>query len=381
MDNSLLKVKDFSHIYFDKAARLIDSSSHILVWGDEDADGITATAILSRTLKLLGRKFDYFVPSRNRDGIGISEAGLKRVASVNFDLLITVDCGSVNYSEITKLKKEGKKVIITDHHIPHSRLADGVPYINPHILGVRKFHGLSGAGVAFVFSQYLLMRSQKSAMQQEMWESDPKNLALAGLGTKCDRVPSSELNEEFLTHLDEIFVLFGELKKSGITNDSLCSSVTSSKTKRRRNAAVEIFLESGRLSRTERIKHLRECAKNASDYKRKLDSLYEKLKKKAARRGGECPLLLVEKNIEYRYIGVLAGRLSEEFGMPVCIIGSKGGSLSGECRAKNAYNWVEVLKKFKVDFAGWGGHPQAAGFTLKGERLEHFVSSFDSGCN
>lgn len=378
MDNYLLNKKDFSYKYFSDALKIVKMSRRILVWGDEDADGITSTAILVRSLRSAGKKTDYFIPSRKRDGIGITLKGLKKIQRKSFDTLITVDCGSVNSSEIEELIKRNKKVIITDHHIPHSRLVHGVPYINPHILKNEKFKHLSGAGVAFVFSVYLQNELGLCSSLKESWDFDRKNLSLTGLGTRCDRVKMNSLNSLFVSSAEKLSYHFKEIKDSGLKDEELCSAVTSSKTRITRNMMVEIFTESSNPAHKEKVKYLKICRKRAIEYKKNINRLYGRIKRKTEIKGAKKRLLIFDRQIEHKYIGVIAGRLSEELKKPVCIIGAKGRYLSGECRSVKPYDWVGVLEGYKNFFLSWGGHRQAAGFTLKGEMIEHFIDVFNT---
>ncbi|MDD3803567.1 MAG: DHH family phosphoesterase [bacterium] len=378
MDYPLLKEKDFSHKYFKIALRTIKSSSRILVWGDEDADGMTSTALLVRALRDAGKNTDYFIPSRTRDGIGITDKGIDRIKRKKFDCLITVDCGTVNYDAIKKLLKRKIKVIITDHHVPHSRLVEKVPYINPHILRKRKFMNLSGAGVAYIFSWFLLKKLKSADDLTETWHENKKNLSLAALGTICDRVPDSPLNRELMYNIGYFMKEYREFKKAGVSKNEICSIVTSSKTVRTRHTMVDIFIENRGLTEESRLKHIKTCKKNALDYKTAVERICNKLIDRINYDGFKNRILLIEKRVEYKYIGVAASKLTEKFEVPVCIIGTKGKTLSGECRAKNPYNWVKKLEGQKEYFLSWGGHPQAAGFTLKGEMLERFVDAFNS---
>jgi single-stranded-DNA-specific exonuclease len=371
-------MSDFKHKYFKDAVEIIKSSKRILVWGDEDSDGITSTAIMMRTLKAVGKRADYFIPSRKRDGIGITNNGIKRINEKEFDTVMTVDCGSVNYAEIKKIIKKNKRVIITDHHVPHDRLIAGVPYINPHLLKNDKFSNLSGAGVAFILSQLLLVTFKVCSDFEEAWEYDNKNLSLAALGTKCDRVKEDSINSALLKsikHFKRDFTVFGDVK---VKEQDLCSVVATSKTAERRNMMVEIFTENNKINADRKITHISNCLSQVNEYRKNIQTHYSKLKRALKLNGEEKRILLVEEDIEYKYIGVLAGILTEETGIPVCIIGKRDAEFTGECRAKNVYNWVEFLKTLKAYFVSWGGHPQAAGFTLKGEKIELFINAFNT---
>jgi len=378
MDKSLLTKSDFSHKYFSTVKKLIENSNRILVWGDEDTDGITSTAIMLRILKKIGKKADYFIPSRKKDGIGISENGLKRIKNKKFDLIITVDCGSVNSKEIAALIKRKMKIIITDHHIPYNNLIAGVPYINPHILKTKKFQNLSGAGIAFVLGQYLLNEFNVCKNYSESLNCDKKSIFLAGLGTKCDRVNENEISSLLIGNIKKYGKYFPEFHSLGIVESDLCSVVTSSKTRISRNTMVEIFTEKADISEDKKTDYIKICYEKARDYRKRVNEIYRNIKSGIELTGKEKRILIVDKKIEYKYIGVLASMLTEEISLPVCIVGRIENKLMGECRSKIPYNWVNELKMMKEFFISWGGHPQAAGFILKGDKVEHFIIAFKS---
>ena len=378
MDNPLLNKSDFSHEYFSDAKKLIEKSHKILVWGDEDADGITSTSIMLRTFRKIGKESDYFIPSRNRDGIGLTKKGFKKIDSQKYDLLMTVDCGSVNSDEISRLLARKKKVIITDHHIPHSKLIEKVPYLNPHLLNVKKFNDLSGAGVSFVFSMYLLVEFGICRDYSAALDCDCQMKFLAGLGTRCDRVNNTPLNEFLSENVSNIDKCYPQFHSAGINEYDLCATVSSSKTKIRRNDMVDIFAELKGINEKEKIRYLKGCYDKVNAYRTKIRQLYKIIKRKADLMKNEKRILLIEKEIEHKYVGVLASMLTEAFNVPVCIIGRRNKQFAGECRANTPYNWVKQLSGLSECFTSWGGHPQAAGFTLKGDKIECFIDDFNS---
>ena len=161
-------------------------SARILVFGDFDVDGITATSIMTRGLRALGAEVIPFIPLRFEEGYGLSAKAIERVIGLNPDLVITVDNGIAASDEVEHLKREGIEVIITDHHEPAEAVPKGVPLIDPKC-GSNPSSILAGAGVALKAIQALGARLGKP----HLWRS---LVDLATLGTIADLMPMVDEN-------------------------------------------------------------------------------------------------------------------------------------------------------------------------------------------
>lgn len=168
----------------------IAAGSKICIYGDYDADGITSTALMLSVLRKLmpKEKLDYYIPSRFEEGYGLNKEAVKQIAGRGFQMIITVDCGSVSADEVEYAKSLGMKIVVTDHHNITDAMADCL-LINPKRPGgVYPFKELSGCGVAFKTAQLI----QKKAGLPKSVLSEV--LDLVAIGTVGDILPLLDEN-------------------------------------------------------------------------------------------------------------------------------------------------------------------------------------------
>mgnify|MGYP000055981555 CR=1 FL=1 len=370
--------RDFIDRDFKEAFLIIKNSKNILVWGDEDADGITSTLIILRTLNTLGKNAKYFIPSRINDGIGLVEKKVDLFLKKDIDTFITVDCASVNYELIKKIKLSKKNIIVTDHHIPYKKKVEKVPYINPYFLSSKKFKNLSGSGVSLIFSLYLLKKFKIVKDYSQSFFYDPFNISLAAVGTQCDKVKVDRTNEEILKYYNGIFYHIPYLKELDFNENTLCGVFANSKTVSFKNPLVEyIFKENYKKSFYIFLKGVKRKIEN---YRKKIEKYLKEIEKDSFEK--EKFILIFRKDIDYKYIGVLSSILSKKYNKPVCLIGKKGKNFGGECRFESEkFNWLDTLKLFQNYFVGFGGHKKAAGFEITSEKIYEFVTQFNNRFN
>ncbi len=371
MGKTVLGYKDFKDHAFKDALKIVKRSKKILVWGDEDPDGMTATTILLRALKDCGCEADYFIPARKSDGIGLNIKQLERILKKPFDLVITVDCGTSCTDEVEYLLKRNVSVIITDHHVPYKKTIEDVPYINPHIIKNRKFINLSGAGVSLIFSTYLRKHFFNKKSYTDALISDKKSIMLAGIGTVCDKVKTTGFNK----YLEKEYSLLKQhypILSSYLNNRmDLCGIFHQSKTIRNTNPIVNILtnnIENSEKSK-KTIKRMRDQNK---DEMLSFDKIYKKEIKKI-NKNAEV-IIHLSNNINSSYLGLLAGRVAAAEKKPVLIIGKKGDEYAGEARSVIKFNWITLFKRFEKYFNSWGGHKMAAGFSLPKNNIDCFIS-------
>jgi single-stranded-DNA-specific exonuclease len=156
----------------------------VVVYGDYDIDGVTASAVLIEGLRALGLEARSYIPDRFEEGYGINQAALEQLQSEGAQLVISVDCGITSVAEAGWARSNGLDLIITDHHSPPADLPEAIAVINPkRVDDAYPFKDLCGAGVAFKLIQALQVRTGRPAAGQEKWLLD-----LVALGTVCDVV-------------------------------------------------------------------------------------------------------------------------------------------------------------------------------------------------
>lgn len=356
----------------DAVARIAESRNsgeRVLVFGDYDADGICATAILFSALKKFGVNADRIIPERdNGYGLNLSLVAEKEKEG-HVGLLITVDCGISDAEKVKELIAYGTDVIVTDHHEPPEILPECIK-INPKLSGQDyPFNGLCGAGVA-----YKLARALIGANADEY-------LDLAALATVAD---SMELIEENRSIVAEGLKLINSsrtrtaiknlLGKAGnVTAQTLAFQVAPRLNAGGRmgdaNTALtaftsenenEIFDSCARLT-AYNVQRQAEC-----------DEIYREAKE-MIKRENSCfdPVILVASE-KWRtgFIGIVAARIAEEFSRPVIVFAGADCGYKGSARSVASVNIFDALTEVKSLLVEFGGHAQAAGVAVTKENYE-----------
>lgn len=357
----------------------IKYQEQIIVFGDYDVDGITSSAIIWETINLLGGKILPYIPHRIDEGYGLSEIGITNLMTKipNVKLIITVDNGIVANTAVDFANKNGVNVIITDHHV--------MSELKPNAYSIVHTTKLCGAGVAYLLSKEI--KSQKSKVKDQ----EDTHLELAALGTVADMVPLTDANRAIVKHgLEKLSHskrpgLKALYRHAGSEKDILNVYEVGYIIAPRLNAAgrIESAMDSLRLlctkdpkraellaERLEAINKERQVAMNeASEHailsirdSFKTSDLAEKIVLKNL-------LFVVHETYQQGVIGLVAGKLVEEFYRPAIVI-SKGEKHSkASARSIKGFDMIEFLRRHPTHFVNVGGHPMAAGFTVETENI------------
>ena len=344
----------------------------ILVWGDYDADGVCAASILVETLRAIGADADYRLPSRHSEGYGLNEAGIRDAAGT-YGLLITVDCGISNHAEVALAKELGMAVIVTDHHAlpPELPAADAVT--SPLLDGYPCQH-LCGAGVALKICQAL--RGMPGILEE---------LDLAAIATVADVVPLSGENR--------VIVREGLNRIAETNRPGLKALMRAAEVEPPVKADQLAFRIGPRLNAAGRLEdaalaaellQTRDPARGA-ELAGKLNSLnarrqgLEKQMTDAALVQVHTPgipnphsLVVAAEGWDPGLIGLTAGRLCQRYHLPAVALSLQGDEAVGSCRSIPGVHIFEMLGKCADLLERFGGHEQAAGLSLKRERVGAF---------
>ena len=361
-----------------KEARIADEL--VLVYGDYDADGISATTVLYKALTEYGLRVKTAIPNRE-DGYGLNVSIIEQLADEELiDLIITVDCGISNVREVEEIKDMGIDVIVTDHHEIPETLPDTV-CINPKLDADKTFGGLCGAGVAFKLAVALL------------GERAYKYLDFVALATVAD---SMELVSENRDIVYEGLKLFSESNLRPVFADLLSTSSAKEVTSQTlaytlaprinaagrmgdANCALKLFLS--------------EDAKEIYDYSVKLnaynlerqaecDKLYKLAKERLFEIGAnKNVIMLYDESWRTGFVGIVAARLAEEYSRPVIIFAGQGGILKGSARSVEGINIFDAISSAKDLLEEFGGHAQAAGVAITKENFAEFENRVDAYLN
>ena len=168
----------------DRILEAVEKKQNIVIYGDYDIDGITATTVMIETIANLGHVARSYIPDRFEEGYGINQDALEKLQAENVDLVITVDCGITSVKEVAWAMANGLDIIVTDHHSVPAVTPEAIAVINPKQSDCEyPFKDLAGVGVAFKLAQALQIASSKPEKGHEKWLLD-----VVALGTVCDVV-------------------------------------------------------------------------------------------------------------------------------------------------------------------------------------------------
>lgn len=362
-----------------------EAGEKIAVFGDYDADGVTATAILSDTLEQLGfQKLTYYIPDRQTEGYGMNEEAINHISKEGVTLIITVDCGITNYEEINKAKKLGIDVIVTDHHHIPEKIPEAVSIINPKMKdsGFGK-NDLAGVGVAFKLAQALYRKIDPERIDQLKWALD-----LVAIGTIADCVDLLFENRMLVKYG---LVVLSKTKKVGLQEMFQVGriSISEDNVPGTRQVAYQI---APRINAAGRMDHasvsynliVEKDRAKARYLALELENKNQERQKATAEIVREVEALANNSFRDRNFIfaenehwpagilGLIAGKISDEFQKPTAIFQRQGGTFVGSLRSVEEIDIMEVLSGCSDLLTKFGGHSQAAGVTIEKDKMEKF---------
>ena len=376
----------------------IEEKKKIVIYGDYDCDGVCSTTILYRTLKKLGANFDYYIPNREDEGYGMNSDRIRKLKSEGAEVILTCDNGISAMEQVEVAKELGLTVIITDHHdIPYiekeGNRINVVPnsdcVINPKQGNCEyPFKELCGAGVALKFSMELVNEMGRSFLEfYDLFQ-------YAAIATICDVV---ELLGENRIIVKEGLKLINNtssiglkalIKATGLEGKEIseyhfgfvlgpCINATG------RLETADLSVE---LLITEDEKYAEELAKklyelNVERQELTFDSVESVISKVEEEiTNGEKVILVYDEGIHESIAGIVAGRVRERFNLPTIVMTRGKDMPKGSARSIEGYNMFEELNKCKEYIEKFGGHPMAAGLSVKEENISLLRKALNSKC-
>ncbi|MBR4942768.1 MAG: single-stranded-DNA-specific exonuclease RecJ, partial [Clostridia bacterium] len=344
-----------------------DEGRVVAVFGDYDADGICASAIMYHALKEFGVEANVYVPERV-DGYGLSEDAIDRIfEECNPELFITVDCGISCAKEAQYIYELGSDVIVTDHHELPAVLPDCV-VINPKLKDDYPYDNLCGAGVAFKLACALI------------GEAAYKYLDFATLATVADSVPLLGENRDivteglkrFNTNIRSCFSHLIGKNYEGVTAQTLAFNVAPRVNAAGRmgdaQAALRLFISENEGEIYDLATKL--CIYN-TERQKYCDELYASAKKKLLQKGAyDNVIMLSDESWNTGFIGIVAARLAEEYNRPTLLFVHHGDMLKGSARSIESVNIFTALKNCSQYVEEFGGHAQAAGINIRFDQFD-----------
>ena len=344
-----------------------DEGKTVAVFGDYDADGVCASAIMFHALRDFGVEAHIYIPER-ADGYGLSIEAIDRIFDeCNPELFITVDCGISCAKEAQYIYELGSDVIVTDHHELPEVLPDCV-IVNPKLQDDYPYDNLCGAGVAFKVACALL------------GEKAYQYLDFAALATVADSVPLVNENRDIVTEGLKLFNtklrpcfagLIGKVY-DGITAQTLAFTVAPRINAAGRmgdaQAAFQLFTAETEAELYDLSVKL--CLYN-TERQKYCDELYSSAKQKLRQKGAYGNVIMLsDESWNTGFIGIVAARLAEEFNRPTLLFVHNGDMLKGSARSIESINIFNVLKNCSQYIEEFGGHAQAAGVNVHIDNFE-----------
>jgi single-stranded-DNA-specific exonuclease len=376
----------------------------IVIFGDYDVDGITGVAILWHCLRLAGSEPDFYIPHRLEEGYGISTEAIETLADEGARLIITVDCGVTAREPAARGKQLGVDLIITDHHNPHAdedgtiQLPEALlvhPRIAPPGTAPYPNPDLSGAGVAFKLAWAVAQRvSNATKVKPEFRDMLVDATALAALGTVADVVPLTGENRIIAHHglrglpQSRLCGLQALIQSAGLSGKKLGGYDIGFRLAPRLNAigrmgharvAVEMLTRSSPAEATRIAGNLEQQNQARQILERRIA---EEARGMVVQQGQDSDtvraIVLASKDWHAGVIGIVASRITEEFGRPTVLIALDGELGQGSGRSIRNFPLHEVLAQCREHLITYGGHAMAAGLKIAVDRIDAFREAFQA---
>lgn len=373
---------------FERIQKAISANEKIIIYGDYDVDGTTSVALLKRAFEMLGVKVDYYIPNRHEEGYGLNKEAIQKIKhELGADLMITCDCGISNSEEVDFANKLGLDVIITDHHSIPENKPNSIANCNPKTLAENHpLAHLPGVGVAYKLAEVLLEENIKNdAKRKELQQS---LLDLVALGIVADL---AQLKGENRLLCEEGLKVLSKTKKHGLRELLIASGSNPKANTDRIGFGIGPRINAaGRLSDAKKAVELmtteddytaKELCENLNQENISRREICEQITEEAINQvlntidlRNDKVIVVGSDDWHHGVIGIAASRLVEKFHLPVFIVSLSGEKSRGSVRGINNSN-LDIFKEMQTlqnqhnIFSKFGGHPMAAGFSIKKENF------------
>lgn len=407
----------FGIIDMDKAVERIraavENHEKIVIYGDYDVDGVTSVSCLYLFLQGKGADVDYYIPTRDGEGYGLSCTAVEKFAARGVNLIITVDTGITAYEEAALASRNGIDMVITDHHECRSVLPSAVAVVNPHRIDCKyPFKELAGVGVVFkLLCAYEIKESERAGEDKfnGIRRVFREYADLTAIGTIADVMPIVDENR--------VIVMYGlerinRTERKGLSalieasvsgNSRPASQGTGEKPKKKINSSFIGFgiapriNAAGRISNASKAVELfltdsdgkaREIAEELCDINRRRQVEENRIAEQAYKTieqehdfENDRVIVLSDDNWQQGIVGIVASRVTEKYGLPSIFVSFDGATRGypseddigkGSGRSIKGLNLVEALNYCSEYLVKYGGHELAAGLTIERSNIEQF---------
>lgn len=362
----------------------VENGDKICVYGDYDCDGVTSTTLLVDFLRSKGADVCYYIPSREAEGYGLNNSAIDQISQWGVNLIVTVDNGISAFDEAEHIYELGMSLVITDHHqLTDGKLPRAEAVVNPHREdNAIDFRDFCGVGVAFKLAV---------AMDEDNVEDIVERyIDLVAIGTIGDVMPLKEENRAYVRR--GLQKLNKNPRKSlapfvGRSADNLTSQDIAFQICPRINAmgrmgdakrAVEFLLCDDAAKAVSACNLLDEENANRQKVEQEISEDVKKQIRKNPKLVSSPVIVVAGKGYHHGVIGIVAAHILEKYGKPTFVIGiDENGIARGSARSVEGFNIFEALNACSDDMIQFGGHPLAAGITLKEDMIEKFSADIN----
>lgn len=381
------------------AARIIkalEQGETICIYGDYDADGVTSCSIMISLLRKLTDRLFYYIPSRFDEGYGLNGEAVKTIAGRGAKLLITVDCGSVSYSEVEEAKELGMDVIVTDHHNINGGKAADCLLINPKQEDCSyPFKELAGCGVAFKLLQGLQRTMEKKGDSRLKRSDITETLDLVAVATIGDIVPLVGENRSLVKYglnvlnqgkrpglralIDGVGLTLGKIKAEQVAY-IIVPHLNAAGRMISAEKGVELLTDHGPDAQSDerRKEAVAFLVENNKERKRIQEETFQSCKEILEGQREDIFQVIFAPEAHEGIAGIVAGKIKDTVYRPTIITTPSGdGFLKGTGRSLVGVDLYEMLSAHRSLFQRFGGHSGACGFLMKEEHLQELRDSLN----
>ena len=384
----------FLFAHMEKAVVRIDQAhknkESVAIFGDYDADGITASAILKETFDSLGLSSMVYIPDKRSEGYGMNMEAIKMLGEKGVTLVVTVDCGITGLEEVIKGNELGIDFIITDHHHVPANVPPALAIINPHMENCGyPFSDLAGVGVAFKFAQAIFKRLMEDKYEQTKWMLD-----LVAIGTIADCVPLVGENRLFAKYG---LMVLAKTRRVGLRELFTVGRINIDE-QNIPDAKKVSFYVAPRINAAGRINHANLAydlviSKNpieARGFALELEESNTKRQKMTEVAVNEIKILAdnmfkdkklifaLGENFSIGIVGLVAGKIAQQYNKPTAVFQKGDTESKGSFRSIPQVNIIETIEECKEFLIKFGGHSQAAGVSVENNKLDAFFQKMNS---
>jgi single-stranded-DNA-specific exonuclease len=362
-----------------RLAAALSRNERILIYGDYDVDGTTATALLTLAFRALGHDFPHYIPERLREGYGLSIAGVEKAKAAGADLILAVDCGITAHKEINRARELGMEVIVCDHHQPAAQLPPANALLNPKRSDCPyPFKELCGVGVAYKLMQALFRHLRRDDKELHRY------LDLVAIGSAADIVPLVDENRIFVKHgleqlnrteniglraLIQVCALQNTLIDGGQVLFIIAPRINAVGRMGDARRAVNLLI-------TENETEALEIAQILDAENRERRSVDDETYREAVGMietqfdpKNDAAFVLHQDSWHPGVIGIVASRIVEKYYRPTVMIATTDGIGKGSVRSIPGFDIHHALTQCADILKAFGGHKYAAGLTIDTEQI------------